>query len=378
MAGIYIHIPFCKQACNYCNFYFSTSLQNKARFINALLTEIALTKNYLEAEPLQTLYFGGGTPSLLKIEDWQLIMDSLSKIYMLNNLLEFTIEANPDDLKDETYLTELSKLGVNRFSIGIQSFFEDDLRYMNRAHTATEATEAVKRVQDAGFSNITIDLIYGTPTMNNEQWLQNLDIAFQLNVPHISAYALTVEPKTTLENKINKKQLAPVDEKQSAKQFELLINEMQKQKFEQYEISNFAKSGAYAIHNSNYWRGKKYLGIGPSAHSYNGNSRSWNVSNNQAYIAALEKGEQKSTTEVLSRAQVINEKIMTGLRTKWGVNISDLGIRVSGLVMDNLKLVDKQYYTLQNNLLCLTDAGKLYADGIAAQLFVDDEDISLQ
>ncbi|MBL7777929.1 MAG: radical SAM family heme chaperone HemW [Chitinophagales bacterium] len=378
MAGIYIHIPFCKQACNYCNFYFSTSLQNKVQFIEALLAEIELTKSYLEAEPVETIYFGGGTPTLLTIEDWRLIIDALGSVYALHHLLEFTIEANPDDLKDRKYLSGLADLGVNRFSIGIQSFFEDDLRYMNRAHTATEATEAVKRVQDAGFSNITIDLIYGTPTMNNEQWLQNLGTAFQLNVPHISAYALTVEPKTVLENKIRKKQLAPVDDVQSAKHFEILLSEMKKHGFEQYEISNFAKPDAYAIHNSNYWLGKKYLGLGPSAHSYNGTIRSWNVSNNLTYINSLRKGQRAFEQETLTPAQAVNEKIMTGLRTKWGVNISDFGFQISNLMRRNLKTVDEHCYTLENDLLRLTDAGKLYADGIAAQLFIDDEHISLQ
>ena len=275
-------------------------------------------------------------------------------------------------MQDASYIKELKTIGVNRFSIGIQSFFDVDLQYMNRAHNSAEAVSAVKRVQDSGFSNITIDLIYGTPTMNDEQWLQNLETAFSLDVPHISSYALTVEPKTTLENRISKSQSKPVNEEQSASQFKMLMAEMKRNGFEQYEISNFANDGMYALHNSSYWRGKKYLGLGPSAHSYNLVSRRWNIANTIAYASSLEKNQLNFEEENLTPAQQVNEKIMTGLRTKWGFGIMNCELRVMSEIQENLKSINADYYTLQNGILKLTDAGKLFADAIASQLFVDE------
>lgn len=376
MAGIYIHIPFCKQACNYCNFYFSTSLKNKERFVQALLTEIELTKNYLGDEKIETLYFGGGTPSQLRISDFGLLIDKLQSVYDLSGVKEFTVEANPDDLNKIGYMRQLGGLGVTRFSIGIQSFFDEDLKYMNRAHNTEEAIASVMRVQNAGFENITLDLIYGTPTMNNERWRKNLETAFSLSVPHISSYALTVEPKTTLEKKIQKGESKPVDEEQSASQFRILMEEMKRNDFEQYEISNFARDKKYAIHNSNYWFGKKYLGLGPSAHSYNGVSRRWNVSNNINYINSLAKNKLSYEEEILTEVQKVNEKIMTSLRTMWGLKIADCArlndVVGQGLQIADLKNLDTSYYTLENGILKLTDEGKFFADAIAAQLFIEE------
>lgn len=385
MAGIYIHVPFCKQACHYCNFYFSTSLGNKPRYLQALLKEIELSKDYLAGEPIETLYFGGGTPTSLEVSELKQIVEALQKHYDLSKLQEFTLEANPDDLTAAKVeeLKQLLPYGLNRFSIGIQSFFEEDLRYMNRVHNAEEALASIKRVQDAGFSNLTIDLIYGTPTMNNERWLQNLQQAFALQVPHISSYALTVEPKTGLENKIRKKMALPVNEEQSAQQFQLLMQQMQLAGYEQYEISNFAKPGAYAIHNTNYWRGKKYLGLGPSAHSFNGPARRWNVANNILYIEGLQKGVLPYEEEVLTPAQQINERLMTGLRTMWGVRILDFGkpildldtkamVPAVHLIERSLQKIDPAYYTYKDGVLTLTQQGKLFADGIAAQLFIEE------
>ncbi len=385
MAGIYIHVPFCKQACHYCNFYFSTSLGNKPRYLQALLKEIELTNDYLDGEPIETLYFGGGTPTSLEVSELIQIVEALQKQYDLSKLQEFTLEANPDDLTPAKVeeLKQLLPYGLNRFSIGIQSFFEEDLRYMNRVHNAEEALASIKRVQDAGFSNLTIDLIYGTPTMNNDRWLQNLQQAFALQVPHISSYALTVEPKTGLENKIRKKQALPVNEEQSAQQFQLLMQQMQQAGYEQYEISNFAKPGAYAVHNTNYWRGKKYLGLGPSAHSFNGPARRWNVANNILYIEGLQKGALPYEEEILTPAQQINERLMTGLRTMWGVKIADFGMPIldletnatipaAQLIERSLKEIDPAYYTYNDGLLTLTQQGKLLADGIAAQLFIEE------
>lgn len=373
MAGIYIHVPFCKQACHYCNFYFSTSLGNKDRYIQALLKEIALSKDYLAGEEIETLYLGGGTPSLLTVDDIQQITEQLARYHIIN-LKEFTLEANPDDLTADKVasLQQLKPLGFNRFSIGIQSFFDEDLTYMNRAHNATEALTAVKRVQDAGFDKVTIDLIYGTPTMNDERWLQNLNKAFDLNVPHISSYALTVEDKTGLERKIAKGEYKPVEEEQSARQFKLLMEQMRAHGYEQYEISNFAKPGRYAVHNTNYWRGKKYLGLGPSAHSFNGNSRRWNVANNINYINSIDAGSILFEEEILTPAQQTNEKIMTALRTQWGLPIVDLGMRNADLIQEALIHIPVEHYTLINGVLKLTEEGKLFADAIAAELFVED------
>ncbi|MCX6199815.1 MAG: radical SAM family heme chaperone HemW [Bacteroidetes bacterium] len=373
MAGIYIHIPFCKQACNYCNFYFSTSLGNKDKFIQSLLREIELSNGYLQRERIETLYLGGGTPSQLTISALKLIMEKLQSVYDLSSLQEFTIETNPDDLTEEKIkeLSELKKYGLNRFSIGVQSFFDEDLKYMNRAHNAEEAIASIKRVQHAGFENITIDLIYGTPTMNDENWKRNLDIAFDLNVPHISSYALTVEPKTSLDKKILKGESKPVDEEQSARQFKILLDEMRLHGFEQYEISNFARDKKYALHNSNYWFGKKYLGLGPSAHSFNSVSRRWNVSNNVNYINSLEKNELNFEEEILTEAQKVNEKIMTSLRTMWGLKLSEVRSPKSEEIQKSLKQIDAAHYTFENGILKLTDEGKLFADSIAAQLFIE-------
>lgn len=376
MAGIYIHIPFCKQACNYCNFYFSTSLGNKDAFVDGLIKEIALSKDYLHGEQIETIYFGGGTPSILYIDELKRILDALNKQYDLSALQEFTIETNPDDLTSEKIaeLSTLKAIGLNRFSIGIQSFHDEDLQYMNRAHNSGEALTAVKKVQDAGFDKITIDLIYGTPTMNDERWLQNLETAFALNVPHISSYALTVEPKTVLANKIKKGESKVVSDEQGASQFNILMNEMRKHGYEQYEISNFAKPGRYAVHNTNYWRGKHYLGLGPSAHSFNTHARRWNVANNLSYINSIAKGLLPYEEEILTPAQQVNERIMTALRTQWGLVVNSLGLSVVSKIKDNLQYVDKAHYTFENGVLILTQEGKMFADAIAAELFIEEEE----
>ncbi len=372
MAGIYIHIPFCRQACHYCNFYFSVSKGNKSRFIQSLLKEIELTKDYLEGDPIETIYMGGGTPSQLETDELKIIFEKLHKVYDLGRLLEMTIEANPDDLATEKVaeLSSLRGLGLNRFSIGIQSFRNEDLKYMNRAHHAEEAVLSVKKVQDAGFENITIDLIYGTPTMNNEQWYENLSKAFALKVPHISCYGLTVEAKTTLEKRIKKGACLGVDENQSATQFSMLMNEMKANGYEQYEISNFSKPGCHAIHNTNYWLGKKYLGLGPSAHSFNKAARRWNVSNIIGYAECVEKGHLSFEEEILSASQKINEKIMTSLRTKWGLNVAECDPKSAEQILTALHQIEPSNFTFENETVKLTDKGKLFADAIAARLFI--------
>ena len=342
--------------------------------MQALLQEIELTRSYLEGEHIDTLYFGGGTPSILEADELKRIVDELSRVYNLNGLIEFTIEANPDDLTTTKVaaLSELKRYGLNRFSVGVQSFRAEDLQYMNRVHTADEAISSISRLQEAGFENITIDLIYGTPTMVNEQWLENLDQAFAMQVPHISAYALTVEPRTTLFRKIRKGEYRPVDEQQSAEQFTILTQAMAAHGFQQYEISNFAKPGYHAIHNSNYWLGKKYLGLGPSAHSFNGNSRRWNVSNTLRYAEAISGNHLPYTQEILTPAQRTNEKIMTLLRTHWGLRLADIDPTHAQAIATSLKAVIPAHYRFEDNTIHLSEAGKLFADAIAAQLFVEE------
>lgn len=389
MSGIYIHIPFCKQACNYCDFHFSTSLKNKDAFLNALKIEIELQRNYFpsplgeglrlrrrdeaESDRVRSIYFGGGTPSLLSREELAGIFDELNKHFSIAADAEITLEANPDDLTAEK-LKELRSTPVNRLSIGVQSFFDEDLRFMNRAHSSQMALDSVKIAQNIGFNNITIDLIYGTPTMSNENWLSNLNKAFELNVQHISCYALTVEPRTALHHSIMTGKSKNVDDEKTAQQFELLIAEMKRNDFTQYEISSFCKEGFYSRHNSNYWLKENYLGLGPSAHSYNGQSRQWNVRNNNLYIQALQKGVLNYESEVLTPNQRYNEYILTSLRTIWGVDLDRIKQFGENYLANCTKeaetYINSGDITLQESRLYLTDKGKLLADKISSDLFV--------
>ncbi len=374
MAGIYFHIPFCKQACTYCNFHFSTSLKQKDQLIEALIAELAMRKDYLAGQKIETLYLGGGTPSLLTADEIQKITDQTARHFDISQLKEFTIETNPDDLT-LPYIKSLRSTAINRFSIGTQSFFDTDLKYMNRAHNAQEADYAIKAVQDAGYNNITIDLIYGTPGLTDKNWLSNLEKVNQLSIPHLSAYALTVEENTALHHNIKTKKSAPVDAAQSAHQFELLMNKAIAFGFEQYEISNFAKEGHRALHNTNYWLGEHYLGIGPSAHSFNGHSRSWNIANNAFYMKSiLTEHKLNFEQETLTAEQQLNEYIMTALRTSWGLDLN----RVSNIWGDNYvqhinelaqPFIDEQKVVNQQQSLILTNKGKLFADYIAGELF---------
>jgi oxygen-independent coproporphyrinogen-3 oxidase len=374
MAGIYIHIPFCKQACHYCNFHFSLTLKRKNELIDALLLEIAQRKVYLRDEEINTIYIGGGTPSLLDYEDLCKIRDQIYSTFKKINLKEFTLEANPDDLS-KGKIADIKKIGINRLSIGIQSFHDEDLKYMNRAHTASEAMSSILRCQDAGIENLSIDLIYGTPTMNYAAWLENINTALNTNVPHISAYALTVEPKTKLQSLIKKKLIeSPIDE-QVSQQFFTLIDKLEENKFEQYEISNFCMNEMYAIHNTSYWQGTHYLGIGPSAHSYDGENRSWNISNNNQYINSIKENKSYIEIEHLNFSNRVNEYIMTSLRTKWGMDLQKITTIFSQEVADEIRNtliqeIPSNYYTLENNIVKLTIEGKLMADGIASNLFI--------
>ena len=374
MAGIYLHIPFCRQACHYCNFHFSTSLKLKNEFVDALLKEIELQKNYLPAgaEPVNTIYFGGGTPSLLTSEELSAMLQSLRKHFSVAADAEVTLEANPDDLTEEKLL-DWKKLGVNRLSIGVQSFFEDDLRWMNRAHTAQQAIDNLQLARQY-FNNITIDLIYGTPTLPDDNWRHNVQQAIALGITHISCYALTVEPGTALASMITKHKVTDVNTEDQARQFLLLMQWMQEAGYEHYEISNFALPGKRSRHNSSYWQGAAYLGLGPSAHSFNGDSRQWNVANNALYIQSLKAGNVPFEIENLTNTQRLNEYIMTSLRTMEGLDvqwvIDHFGEQAaSQLQQESKQFIETGKMQLHNGRLQLTKEGKLFADGIAAELF---------
>ncbi|TWR23752.1 radical SAM family heme chaperone HemW [Mucilaginibacter achroorhodeus] len=376
MAGIYIHIPFCKQACHYCDFHFSTSLKYKDQMLDAMLRELELQKDYLHNETIETIYFGGGTPSVLSADEVNSLINRITQLHSVSGNAEITLEANPDDLGREK-INALRKTPVNRFSIGIQSFFDDDLAWMNRVHRAQEAEASVKRAQDAGFENITADLVYGYPLLTDNKWKQNLDTMFGLDIPHISAYSMTVEPQTALAAFISKKKQPPMDEQQSAAQFADMLDAMQGKGFEQYEISNFCKPGHYSRHNSNYWKGVKYLGIGPSAHSFNGQTRQWNIANNAKYLHALGSNTVPAEIETLSEADRLNEYIMTSLRTMWGLDLTKLDSIAAGASSTLIKVAEghiSQGKVLNTgNILTLTSKGKLYADAIAAEMFFDVE-----
>jgi oxygen-independent coproporphyrinogen-3 oxidase len=373
MAGVYIHIPFCKKACNYCNFHFSTSTSLQHDFVNALIIEIELQKDYF-SEPVSTIYFGGGTPSILPAKNIEKILAQLVKSFSIEKFPEITLEANPDDITAEKLLIWKS-YGINRLSIGVQSFFEEDLLWMNRAHSANEAVNCIKLAHASGFDNLTIDLIYGTPTLTDDNWKRNVEKAIALQIPHLSCYALTVEPKTALEKLIRQKKLAEVDPEKQARHFELLMLWMKEAGYEHYEISNFAKPGFRSKHNSSYWQGKPYLGLGPSAHSFNGISRQWNVANNSLYIQSLLKGEVPYELETLTSKQQLNEYVMTSLRTTEGLSLrkveEDFGEEMFNYIIKTAHphIIEK-HLEVDHKFLKTTQAGKLLADGIASDLFV--------
>lgn len=375
MSGIYIHIPFCKQACNYCDFHFSTSLNNKASLVECIIAEIEMRKNYLSDKTIQTIYFGGGTPSLLSEKETFLILEKIFKTYKVSNDSEITLECNPDDLS-ELKLKELKRAEINRLSIGLQSFNEEELKWMNRAHTAKESEASVKRAQDKGFENITIDLIYGSKFSTLGNWKNTLNKAIELSVSHISSYNLTIEDKTKLGHDFKVKKEQAVDEEKSAELFLEMVDRLEKNNFIQYEISNFGKEGFFSQHNSNYWKGIHYIGIGPSAHSFDGVSRQWNIANNNAYIKHIsEKKETYFEKETLTETERFNEYVLTTLRTIWGIDLNYLKKNFnSDFVSAFLKQVEtylkNETIVLKDNCYVLTNSGKLLADRIASELFV--------
>ncbi len=373
MSGIYIHIPFCKQACHYCDFHFSTSMGKKEAMINALKKELVLRKREFKHDTVETIYFGGGTPSVLTSEEIQGIIDEVFKNYKVIRDPEITLEANPDDLSEEK-IRALSESPVNRLSIGIQSFFEDDLKLMNRAHSSEEAVKSLS-IATQSFDNISIDLIYGIPQMTNEKWVANIDKALSFGIPHISSYALTVEPKTALANFIKKGVIADVDDSAAQEHFNILLDKMDAAGFESYEISNFGKPGYFSKNNTAYWQQKKYIGIGPSAHSFDGNQRGWNINNNPKYIKAITNNELPSEIEVLSKTDKYNEYVMTGLRTIWGVALhrvrEDFGEKYEAYLLQQAhKFIEEQLLFIDNDCLITTKKARFLADGIAADLFM--------
>lgn len=372
MAGIYIHIPFCKQACYYCDFHFSTSMKRKDDIVNCIIREIEMRKNELNNETIETIYFGGGTPSLLTQNEIDSIIAAVYNYHEVDRP-EITLEANPDDLSEEK-IKELAASKVNRLSIGIQSFFEHDLKLMNRAHNSEEAKKCLE-IATQYFDNISLDLIYGIPGASNEQWEENIDIALGFNVPHISSYALTVEPKTALANFVEKEIIPDVDDEQAEIQFFMLIDKLDDAGFIHYETSNFGKEGYLSRNNSAYWQGKNYLGIGPSAHSYNGRERSWNIRNNAKYVKAIQNDELPIERETLTKKDSYNEYIMTGLRTIWGVSMDrvedDYGKKYR-VYLENQseKYIKEELLYIHNGNLKTTEKGKFLSDGIASDLFM--------
>ncbi|HZY80127.1 MAG TPA: radical SAM family heme chaperone HemW [Cyclobacteriaceae bacterium] len=377
MAGIYIHIPFCKQACHYCDFHFSTSLGSQPQMTAAVAKEIEMQKDYLAGEEIGTIYFGGGTPSLLKEEELKKILGVIRTNFKVSPDAEITLEANPDDL-NKNKLEELRGAGVNRLSIGIQSFRDDILKFFNRAHDSNEAVRSIEDARTAGFNNISIDLIYGVPGQDNNSWLKGLDDALKFRPEHISAYSLTIEERTVFGKWRVANKLTPMDEGLVAEQFEILMDTLTKNGYDHYEISNFSLPGYYSRHNSSYWNGTKYLGVGPSAHSYDRASRQFNVSNNAIYVRRIEEGELPNERELLSRGDKINEYLMVKLRGKDGVDLEYLSKEFNfqfserqRQYIDELARLGK--LVIENNHLALTNAGKLLADKIAADLFVISE-----
>ena len=373
MPGIYLHIPFCKQACTYCDFHFSTTFEvYRPKMIQAICKEITLSKNYFsEDDKITTLYFGGGTPSILNESELLQIMKTLNNTFDLSEVEEITLEANPDDI-DQEKLEIWKKVGLNRLSIGIQSFRQSDLDWMNRAHTVQEAETVIELAQQNGFLNITADLIYGLPDLSIETWRSHIMRLVEMKIPHISAYCLTVEPKTVLNKLVKTHKISLPNDEIQAEQFECLIKTLEEQGYEQYEVSNFSLPNHHSKHNSNYWKNKKYLGIGPSAHSYNLHNRSWNIANNNLYINNLENNKPYSEIEELTKKNQFNEMIMMGLRTKWGVDLKALQL-IQEPTKEFWNTIEKFVISKEmkhsDNSLILTKKGLLKADYIASELF---------
>ncbi|MEA1897938.1 MAG: radical SAM family heme chaperone HemW [Bacteroidota bacterium] len=370
MAGIYIHIPFCKKICSYCDFHKSASFKNKTEILEGIATELAYRKDYLEDEEINTIYFGGGTPSVLSDVEINRILNSIHDLHPVSEKPEINFEANPDDLS-KAYLDKLLKTGVNRLSVGCQSFTDEDLMLLDRRHNAKQSYNSVMNAKSAGFSNISIDLIYGIPGMKN--WPETLIKVLDLRVQHISAYHLSIEEKTLLHKLRQKGSFKELDESVSNQQYRELIEFADKNQFVQYEISSFGKKGCFSKHNSNYWKQEKYLGLGPSAHSYNGNSRQWNVSNNKKYIQEINNGKIPFVKEILNPLDHYNDYVLVSLRTMWGVDLEYVENTFSKELKDYCntsanKFVEYGLLRIENNHIYLTNQGKFVSDNIISEL----------
>lgn len=374
MNGIYIHVPFCISKCAYCNFFSLASESKMNDYVEALKKEIIFRKDYLGGETVKTIYFGGGTPSLLPTKSIEEIINLIRKNFNIDDNPEITLEVNPDTINKEK-MSLLKQMGVNRISVGIQSFFDDDLQYLGRRHDSRHALQVMEDLKNVNFDKITLDLIYGIPTLTEEKWNKNLETFFSTGISHLSAYALTVEPKTILGHKIKNGDLQDINEDNTIRHYEILIEKTKEQGFEHYEISNFAKENCRSQHNSIYWTDEKYLGLGPSAHSYDKTSRQWNVSNLTEYIKLAGNSDNCFEKEILSKEDKYNEYVMTSLRTSWGCDInkieSDYGISYKNHFLKNIKkYLDSQVMHENNTSFILTDEGMLFADGIASNLFL--------
>ena len=374
MAGIYLHIPYCKQKCTYCNFHFSTNTKNVNEMINAMLIEIENKKDYLLGEEIETIYFGGGTPSFIETSHINSLIKKIFSLFQVKADAEITLELNPDDIS-ENKLRELKSTGINRLSIGVQSFHDEDLKFMNRSHDGNMARNSIAIAKKLGFKNITIDLIYGLPNLSNKKWEANLNTVKQLKINHFSAYALTVEPKTKLDYLIKSKKLDPISDEKIEDHFKILQESSERIGFVQYEISNFCKDKVISKHNSSYWKRKKYIGIGPSAHSFDGNSRQWNIKSNSKYILKLKNQQEYYEIEKLSENEKYNEYVLTTLRTMWGINQKYLtnnynkkiNLKFTALIK---KWIESGDVIKENENFKLSKKGMLMADGIASDLFV--------
>lgn len=375
MAGIYIHIPFCKQKCTYCDFHFSTTFEAyRAEMVESIAQEIVSRKNYLEGEPLNSIYFGGGTPSILTKDELSLLFKTIKSHFVIATDVEITLEANPDDIQLES-LNSWKEVGINRLSIGIQSFKKEDLEWMNRAHTVEEGLNCVSLAKKVGFDNLTVDLIYGLPNLSNVEWKGHINKVIDLGVTHISAYCLTIEEKTKLHSLVKSGKIIPASEDLQSEQFKILVETLKEANFEQYEISNFCQPNCQAVHNTNYWKGISYLGVGPSAHSFNGTSRSWNISNNSQYIKRIARNETHFETEQLSTANRFNELVLTGLRTSFGVKLKQLSdiVELDANFYSQVSAFEKNgLLRVKNRTIILTQKGRLQADRIASDLFIVD------
>lgn len=378
MYSLYLHIPFCRQACFYCDFHFSTTLKHKPDLVEALCKELILRKDEAQ-HTLQTIYLGGGTPSILDFNELKQIFNTIYRNYSVSGDAEITIEINPDDFtKDNKHLSleQIKDLGINRLSIGVQSFFDEDLKLMNRIHNVNQAKSILEKSIKI-FKNVTIDLIYGIPKMDNNRWKENIKIALDFGIPHISAYALTVESKTALEKFIVKGKIPPINEEQSYEQFFILKEILEKEQFIHYELSNFGKEGFFSKNNTAYWEQKNYMGIGPSAHSYNGRERSWNISNNIKYIQSINQNILPSQKEILSLTNKYNELIMTGLRTRKGVSLTQVKETIGEkyflyLMKESSKYIKNNTLILENNFIKISKNSLFLSDGVSSDLFYID------